>query len=120
MSIKLSDCPNELRRRIQTQIAREDSSKIPHAQHQPQDAPALGGTIQGAGKMLGRTIVRITGFRVRPLDPDNFAGGTKDLLDGLRHAALIQGDEPWKIKLETEQVKVKHFKEQRTEVEIYQ
>lgn len=74
----------------------------------------------GAGEAEGlrRTVVRFIGYRVRPLDPDNFAGGCKDLLDGLRHAGLIAGDEPWRIKLETEQVKVSHYFEQKTIIEI--
>lgn len=36
----------------------------------------------------------------------------------LRHARLIEGDDPWRIILETRQVKVSTFKEERTEVEI--
>jgi hypothetical protein len=67
---------------------------------------------------LGRVSVRFVGFRVRPLDPDNFAASIKDLLDGLRHAGIIAGDEPWKIILETEQVRVAHFEDERTEIEI--
>lgn len=72
----------------------------------------------GEKESLGRVRVRFTGYRVRPLDPDNFAGSCKDLLDGLRHAHLIRGDEPWRIIFETEQFKVKHFSKERTEIEI--
>jgi hypothetical protein len=67
---------------------------------------------------VARTRVRFTGYRVRPLDPDNFAGSVKDLLDGLRHAHLIEGDEPWRIDFETAQKKVKSFKEEKTMIEI--
>lgn len=67
---------------------------------------------------MGRTHVCFVGHRVRPLDPDNFAGGCKDLLDGLRHARLIPGDEPWRITFKTEQVRVSHLREEGTQVII--
>ena len=92
--------------------------KLPDAQPQRDEAPALGSSVQGEAAGLQRTVVRFVGRRVRPLDPDNFAGSVKDLLDGLRHAGLISGDEPWRIRLETEQVKVATFKEESTEITI--
>ncbi len=81
-------------------------------------APALGGPIQGETKGVHRARVRFTGLRVRPLDPDNFAGSCKDLLDGLRHAGLILGDEPWRIIYETTQTKVDHYAQEATLIEI--
>lgn len=78
--------------------------------------PALVSAISGEDKISGRIITRFVGYRVRPLDPDNFAGGCKDLLDGLRHAGLIHGDEPWRIRFETEQIKVAHRKDEKTEI----
>lgn len=92
---------------------------IPDTQPEQDQAPALGTPVQGEATGIQRTIVRFTGYRVRPLDPDNFAGGVKDLLDGLRHAGLIPGDEAWRIKLETEQVKVAHYEEEKTVIEIF-
>lgn len=65
-----------------------------------------------------RAVVRFIGYRVRPLDPDNFAGGCKDLLDGLRHARLIDGDEPWRIIFETSQIKVAHYEDEKTVIEV--
>lgn len=91
---------------------------LPNPEPQPHQAPALGAAVSGEAAGLQRTVVRFTGYRVRPLDPDNFAGSVKDLLDGLRHAGLIPGDEPWRIKLETEQVKVRKYSEERTVVEV--
>lgn len=91
---------------------------LPNAKPQRHKAPALGGAVQGEANGPGRARVRFTGYRVRPLDPDNFAGSVKDLLDGLRHAGLISGDEPWKIILETEQVKVATFAEEKTVITI--
>lgn len=91
---------------------------LPHPEPQRDQAPALGGPAKGEARSVQRALVRFIGFRVRPLDPDNFAGSVKDLLDGLRHAALLSGDEPWRIILETEQVKVAHFKDERTVIDI--
>lgn len=91
---------------------------LPHSQPERDQAPALGITVQREAESLSRTTVRFVGFRVRPLDPDSFAGSVKDLLDGLRHAALISGDEPWRIRLETEQVRVATFAEERTEITL--
>ncbi len=93
-------------------------NSVPHPKPQSNQAAALERTDAGKEAGICRTRVRFTGYRVRPLDPDNFAGSVKDLLDGLRHAGLISGDEPWKIILETEQVKVGSFKEEKTVVEI--
>ncbi len=94
------------------------NGQLSDAQPQRHETPALGGPIQREEKGLERTRVLFVGYRVRPLDPDNFAGSVKDLLDGLRHAELIRGDEPWEIILETRQEKVQSFKAERTEVEI--
>lgn len=92
---------------------------LPDAQPERDQAPALGTAVPGKEEGVPRTRVRFTGYRCQPLDPDNFAGGTKDLLDGLRHAGLIQGDESWRIILETEQVKVSKRKDQKTVIEIF-
>lgn len=99
---------NETKTRTQVQNSKPERDKT----------PALGRTVQGEEKSDGRTIVRFTGYRVRPLDPDNFAGSIKDCLDGLRHAQIILGDEPWRIILETEQVKVRSYKEEKTVIEV--
>lgn len=92
--------------------------EIPDSKPQRNKAPALDGADAGKTKSVRRIRVRFTGYRVRCLDPDNFAGSCKDLLDGLRHAGLIPGDEPWRIMFETAQEKVGSFKEERTQIEI--
>lgn len=94
----------------------EAGGKVSDAEPEHLEAPALGRPIPGEKESVGRVSVRFIGYRVRPLDPDNFAGSVKDCLDFLRHAGLIPGDEPWRIKLETEQEKVASFKEERTEI----
>ena len=91
---------------------------LSHPVPERHQAPALGTAVSGETQGDERITVRFIGYRVRPLDPDNFAGSVKDLLDGLRHANLISGDEPWRIILETEQVKVSSYKEERTEIQI--
>lgn len=93
-------------------------NQIPNTEPQREQGPTLVKADEGEAKSLRRTLVRFVGYRVKPLDPDNFAGSVKDLLDGLRHAGLIPGDEPWRIILETEQVKVKHYRDEMTTVEI--
>src|ERR1051325_7521638 len=81
----------------------EANPQICDPESEQDNAPALVGPAKGKEKGVGRVVVRFKGYRVRPLDPDNFAGSVKGLLDGLRWSHLISGDEPWKIKLETEQ-----------------
>lgn len=82
----------------------------------------LGSSTKGKEKSMGglpqRVRIKFTGYRVRPTDPDNFAGSIKDCLDFLHRSKLIEGDEPWKIILETDQIKVKHYEDEKTEIEI--
>lgn len=68
---------------------------------------------------MEKITLRFTGYRKRLLDPDNYAAGTKDLIDGLRHAGLIPDDNPEIIKLETSQEKIKNKDQERTEIEIH-
>jgi hypothetical protein len=96
----------------------QTDTQLPDAEPERDYAPALGAAVQGEAACVGGTVVRFVGYRVRPLDPDNFAASCKGLLDGLRHAQIISGDEPWRITLQTEQVKVKHRKDEKTVVEI--
>jgi len=92
--------------------------RLPPAEPERQDAPTLEQTVQGETKSAGRPVVRFIFHRQKLLDRDNAFAGVKDLLDGLRHASLIQGDTESEIDLQVEQVKVAHRKEQKTVVEI--
>ena len=92
---------------------------LPHAESQRLARPTLERHPPGEKESVPRPLVRFTGYRVRPLDPDNFAGSVKDLLDGLRYAGLIPGDEPWRIRLETLQERVRHFSQEKTVIEIH-
>ena len=91
---------------------------IPNPVPEPDEKAALGGSIKDKEGSVERSTVRFVGYRVRPLDPDNFAGSTKDLLDGLRHSGIIPDDRWQDIRLETEQKKVSTYKEERTEVYV--
>ena len=93
-------------------------SSISNAELECNQEATLGSAIQGEASGVQRAIVSFTGYRVKPLDPDNFAGSVKDILDGLRHAGLISGDEPWRIILRTDQVKVSTYKEEKTVISI--
>lgn len=123
--IRLDSLPPAMRAQVEAQLGpgkplHENPSPgpVPHPKPQRHPASAL---VRATPRKTGgvpRVTVRFIGRRVRPLDPDNFAGSCKDLLDGLRHAGLISGDEPWRIRLETEQVRVRSFAEEMTVVEI--
>ena len=113
--------PNASRSFIQAN-ATKTNSPIQNTITKQNHAPALGSPIQGKkvslGRATGRIEVRFTLFRVRCLDPDNAAASTKNLLDGLRHAGLLPEDNPWTIKLQVEQEKIKGFDNEKTEIEI--
>ena len=113
---------DELRRRFPNAsadtVAANARARVPDAEPKRHKAPALDRADAREEPCVRRVRVRFTGYRVKPLDPDNFAGSVKDLLDGLRHASLLQGDEPWRIVLETEQVKVRSYAEEKTVIEI--
>jgi len=113
--------PNASRSFLQANATKTHSpiqNPIPKQNH----APALGSPIQGKkaglGRATGRIEVRFTLFRVRCLDPDNAAASTKNLLDGLRHSGILPEDNPWTIRLQVEQEKVKSFDQEKTEIEI--
>jgi hypothetical protein len=90
--------------------------RLQNAELERDQAAALGVATERKTKSVQRVTVRFVGYRCRPLDPDNFAGGCKDLLDGLRHAGLLPDDRPEDIIFETEQIKVAHRGEERTQI----
>ncbi len=98
--------------------ANQPCRTLPDPEPQCDQAPALDAAVSGEKDSVGRICVCFIGYRVRPLDPDNFAASVKDLLDGVRHSGLIPGDEAWRIRLQTEQEQVAHFKDERTEITI--
>jgi hypothetical protein len=89
----------------------------------PESEPTIRQTLVGAARRAqtgaGRVVVRIIGYRCgRLCDPDNFCAGVKVALDACCYAGLIKNDRPEDIKLETDQVRVKHRSEQKTVIEI--
>jgi hypothetical protein len=92
--------------------------KVQDAKHEHDKTPTLVRRTKRADIGTPGITVRFTGYRVRPCDPDRYAGGIEYLLDGLRHSGLIPDDNPWEIKLETSQVKVRTYREEWTEIEI--
>lgn len=92
--------------------------KVPPAEPEHNQAPALVEAISGTTESSARPTVRFVFYRQRLLDRESAWAGTKDLLDGLRYAALIQNDAEKDIELQVEQVKVDHRAEQKTVVII--
>lgn len=92
----------------------EDPVQDPQSERN--QTPALVGSVSGKDQGVPRITIRFIGSRVRPLDPDNFAGGCKDLLDGLRHAGLIPGDAPDQVRCIFDQIKVSSKKHEGTEI----
>lgn len=119
MGISPQDYESMLNRNSSMRRRNQVASQVSDSKPEHHQTPALGSAVEGKKESIQRITVRFLGYRVRPLDPDNFAGSVKDLLDGLRHAGIIHGDEAWRIKLETEQVKVDHYEEEETVIEIF-
>ena len=73
---------------------------------------------QSKGKKTnaGRFSVRFISVRKRLLDPDNLS--CKWLLDSLRYASIISGDEPEKISLEVTQRKCRKDESEHTIIEV--
>lgn len=114
---------NEIdKQRIQTLFPRasksfiEINSELQNSKLERDKAAALDIATKRKKESVLRVKVSFIGYRCRPLDPDNFAGGCKDLLDGLRHAGLIPDDRPEDIIFETTQQKVYHRGEERTQI----
>ena len=71
---------------------------------------------QGEKGGAGKFSVRFISVRKRLLDPDNLS--CKWLLDALRYASIIPGDEPEKIALEVTQRKCAKGENEHTVIEI--
>lgn len=82
------------------------------------EASTLGCSDERKEDSANRITVRFILCKRKPFDPDNAAGSTKDLLDGLRYAGILHGDEAWRIKFEVIQEKVKDPADEKTYIEI--
>src|SRR5215469_16172004 len=94
------------------------NASVSHPLPQRNAPPALELVPQGKTKGRQRIGVRVCSYRVRPVDPDNLAGGCKPLLDALRNGGITPDDNPETITLTVEQQKVPSYARERTEIEI--
>lgn len=98
----------------------DDSSdgKVPNPQPERNKKATLVAAVPGKDKSMARIAISYQGYRCKLLDPENFAGSTKDLTDGLRAAGLIDDDSYWHVTITHEQTQVPHKAEQKTEIKI--
>lgn len=92
------------------------SRKAPKLERPARDGAV--GTAQSQEADAKRVLVRFVSVRKRLLDPDNIA--EKWMLDCLRFARVIRGDEPEKIALETTQRKTAKNEEEHTEITVFE
>ena len=74
------------------------------------------GKIQGEEGLGPQYHISVRSSRVRLLDPDNLY--VKDIVDQLRYAGIIPEDTPDVVEIEVAQIKVKHYKEEETVIEV--
>lgn len=94
------------------------NSPVSGAEPECNKALPLGRSIQRKAKGVRRISVCFTQYRAKLLDDDATGNPCKDLLDGLRHAGLIPGDDPGRIRFSAQQEKVAHRSQQKTVIEI--
>lgn len=106
--------PNEIKRRfpnasaafIQANDDTANNSSLRLARTEQAKAYELASTISGTTKSAERIRVQIVFVRRRLWrDRDNYSSAAKDIVDGLRYAALIPGDSEAEIDLEVSQQK---------------
>lgn len=97
--------------------APKTNAQVPDAQPRERSS-TLASNQQGEARRTGCPLVRFTLRRVKLLDVDAKYASVKDLLDGLAHAGLIHGDKEGQIRLEVVQVRVGHYEDERTEIEV--
>ncbi len=106
----------------QASIAKRENNTRPErlsrTKSEPADRPTLVSRKQGTEACGRRIVVKFVSYRIRPLDPDNSISSHKFAIDACRYAGLIPNDRPEDIKLESEQVKVRHKSEEKTVIEI--
>jgi hypothetical protein len=68
----------------------------------------------------GVPVVRIINYTTHPIDEwDNLKGGSKFLVDQLRYSGLIREDTKEAVEIKISQVKVRHYNETGTRVQIF-
>jgi hypothetical protein len=85
---------------------------------EPTPRETLERSVSGETKGDERIGLSYVLYRVRLLDPDNAVGATKTITDCLCEVGLISGDAANQIRLNVEQVKVAHFEDEKTVLNI--
>jgi hypothetical protein len=93
-------------------------NRLRPAQPQQTSRSALVDSLPGKAENHGRIILRYRIFRVRFLDQDNLNGSTKPVTDCLVQVGLIPSDDSQTIEVAVTQERVRHYGEERTEIEI--
>ena len=94
------------------------NSQLPPAESKPITSNALGRKSKRETQIRGRIRVCYRLSSVRPLDTDNLAGAVKIGQDCLVAVGLFPNDDPYSIEVSFKQVKVKHFADEKLEIEI--
>ena len=94
------------------------ASRLPNAQPQHDVGRTLVSAPPDETGSPPRVTVRVTRFSCAALDLDNFAGGTKYVIDAMRHEKLIDDDNPNVIDLVFRQVRVNARADEGTMIEI--
>ena len=92
--------------------------KLPAKEPQRTPRETLERTVQGKAEGDERIGLSYVLHRVRLLDPDNAFGATKTITDCLCEVGLLPGDAANQIKLDVEQIKVAHFEDEKTVLNI--
>jgi hypothetical protein len=94
------------------------NSGLPDTKLEQNETKALAIPKKGTDAGVRRVVVRFTLCRLSLLDRDSAYASVKDVLDGLRHAALIPDDTEAAIVLEVEQEPVANPSEQCTKLKL--
>lgn len=103
-----SKAGGEIRASVPVAKPERNASNEPVAEEPVQVAPPV------------RRLVRYTRFGLSPLDDDNLKGGTKWITDTLVLAGILHDDSPQFAQIEVRQVKVDHWWEESTKVEVHE
>ena len=119
MGHSLDSLPPNLRAKV---VAALHDDNHAHAKVSPakpaQSSPALAADSKGEAQGTGRPHVSFTLRRVHLLDWDGKYGVLKDLLDGLVTCGLLPGDREDQITGTCQQIKVAHFADEKTIIEV--
>jgi hypothetical protein len=109
-------------RQVRKRDAIKAVSKVQDSLREPDKTMALEqevcGQDEGMEPLAVGARVSIVGYRVRPIDPDNFTAGCKGLIDGIVRSRLIKGDDWESLQIQCSQKKVSNLSREGTEILI--